>query len=739
MTHDRTTQDPEAAAASELHRLLNGYQLAQAIHVSAVLGVADHLVSGPRSSDDLAAAVGAHPSALYRLLRALAGFGVFHETPPRQFELTPVGQCLRSDASQPVRPYAVFTAEPSQWRAWGALLHSVKTGENAFRAVHGTDVWQYRAEHPEQNAIFNAAMTGNSRRVDSAVVEACALEGTPTVVDVGGGEGSLLSALLRTYPGARGVLFDQPHVLAASTRVLEQAGVGSRCRVVGGDMFDAVPAGADVYVMKYIVHDWQDAEALRVLASCRRAMGSTAVLWIVDRLVGAPNEDPAVKLADLHMLVSPGGVERTPDEMRALIEAAGLRLVEVRATRSPVSVLVCAPAREAARADSGRGAASARPMAGRHVGTARASALVMRAEQRPMPGIDRPGPHQRYRAPVLRIEERVLGEVPRDHVRVRVRLAGVCGTDLNTVTTDPRTGYILGSAPLDLDEDGRVLGHEGIGEILDVGRDVTNVRAGEWAGFESILSCRRCKPCLAGRPNQCATAVLMGTQRDGLFTEVADVPARLAHRLGSVADTEDGRRAAACLEPAACSLLALRLARVRPGDDVLIFGAGPIGAAAAMLARVIVGAGRVRVVEPLPLRRELARRWADDTFEVEQFFASSVGEPADVLIETSGDLDNVRRALPITAPNARVALLARSGAPLAIDHVDHMITNNVTLFGCRGHLGGPVPEVLDLVRGGRLPLHELVTGVLPSLDALADELRAPRELMAKHCKVLVSP
>jgi hypothetical protein len=342
MTDDRTTHDPHLAAASELRRMLNGFQLAQAIHVAAVLGVADHMASTPRSTDDLAAAVGAHPGALYRLLRALAAYGVFHEAPLRHFELTPLGESLRADAKHPIGPYAVFAAQAPQWAAWGALLHSVKTGENAFRAVHGVDVWHYRAEHPEQNAIFNAAMTGSSRRVDQAVVEAGPLDGTPTLVDVGGGEGALLSALLRACPGARGVLFDRPHVLAAAARLLEEAGVGARCDVVGGDMFDGIPIGADVYLMKYVVHDWQDADALRVLASCRRAMGSTAVLWIIDRLVGAPNEDAAVKLADLHMLVGPGGVERTLEEMSALIAAAGLRLVEVRATRSPVNVLVCA-------------------------------------------------------------------------------------------------------------------------------------------------------------------------------------------------------------------------------------------------------------------------------------------------------------------------------------------------------------------------------------------------------------
>jgi hypothetical protein len=349
MAHHGTTQDQEAAAASELHRMLNGFQLTQAIHVAAVLGVADHMASGPRSSDDLAAAVGAHPGALYRLLRALAAFGVFHETPHREFELTPLGECLRTDATQPLRPYAMFAAEASQWAAWGSLLHSVKTGENAFRAVHGMDVWEHRAAHPEQNALFNAAMTGNSRRVDRAVVDACPLRGAPTLVDVGGGEGALLSALLCACPGARGILFDRPHVLAAATRVLDEAGVAARCEVVSGDMFDAVPAGADVYLMKYVIHDWPDADALRVLVSCRRAMGRDAVMWIIDRLVGAPNEDPAVKLADLHMLVGPGGVERTLDEMRALVEAAGLRLAEVRSTRSPVRVLVCTPLPDAVR------------------------------------------------------------------------------------------------------------------------------------------------------------------------------------------------------------------------------------------------------------------------------------------------------------------------------------------------------------------------------------------------------
>jgi hypothetical protein len=330
-------------AARDLQDLIKAYQISQAIHVAAVLGVADHMVSGPRASDEVAAAVGAHPRTLYRLLRALAAVGVFREHEQRRFSLTAMGECLRSDAEGSVRPSAIYLGQPYRWQTWGHLLHSVKTGENAFRALHGVDTWTYRECHPEQNAIFNAAMTANSRRVDGAIVAACDFSRCARVADIGGGQGSLLAAILAANPETRGVLFDLPHVVAAATPVLEAAGVRARCEVVGGSMLESVPEGCVAYVMKFILHDWDDAHCIRILGNCRRAMQPDARLLVAERIVGPPNEGLAVKLSDLNMLVGPGGRERTREEFAALFEAGGFRLADVLSTSADMSVIVGQP------------------------------------------------------------------------------------------------------------------------------------------------------------------------------------------------------------------------------------------------------------------------------------------------------------------------------------------------------------------------------------------------------------
>jgi len=331
-------------ASGDLQDLIKAYQISQAIHVAAVLGVADQMAAGLRASDEIAAAVGAHPRTLYRLLRALAALGVFREHEHRRFSLTAMGECLRSDAERSVRPSAIYLGQTYRWQAWGHLLHSVKTGENAFRALHGVDTWTYRKRHPEQDAIFNAAMTANSRRVDRAIVVACDFSGCARIADIGGGQGSLLAAILAAYPEACGVLLDLPHVVATAAPVLEAAGVGNRCEVVGGSMLESVPEGCAAYVMKFILHDWDDADCIRILRNCRRAMRSDARLLVIERLVGPPNEDLTVKLSDLNMLVGPGGQERTREEFAALFEAGGLRLADVLSTRADMSVIVGEPA-----------------------------------------------------------------------------------------------------------------------------------------------------------------------------------------------------------------------------------------------------------------------------------------------------------------------------------------------------------------------------------------------------------
>jgi threonine dehydrogenase-like Zn-dependent dehydrogenase len=364
------------------------------------------------------------------------------------------------------------------------------------------------------------------------------------------------------------------------------------------------------------------------------------------------------------------------------------------------------------------------------------NALVMRADREPMAGVDCPGPHQIYRRPRLSIEERALGSVSPGHLRVEMQLVGICGTDLHAVECDPATGYILGSAPIEIGPEGRVLGHEGVGQVREVGAGVAGIRRGDWIAFESLQTCHRCETCRKGHFNQCVNAVLVGMQRDGLFAEVVDLPAQLVHDVSDLATSEPGRRAAACIEPAACSLVALSVARVRPADDVLIFGAGPIGLFAAMLSRLVFGAASVQVVEPVPFRREFARRWADRVSDVEEFFAEPVWRPADVLIEASGELGNVDRALQRLGPNGRIALLGRSGMPLTLQRVDYVITNNLSIIGSRGHLGGAVDDLLRLYRNARLPLHDAVTGVVHGLGGLKCALEEPAALAGKHCKVL---
>jgi O-methyltransferase domain/Dimerisation domain len=328
-------------SAAHLRALANGHQVSQAIHVAATLGLADLLGDGSRTSDELAEATGSHPGALYRLLRALASVGVFREEEGRRFALTPIGEHLRVDDPQSLTGWAAMIGRPYFRKTWTALGESVRTGENAFRLVHGTDVWTWRSMHPEESAIFDRAMTSTTRQVNRELLDAFDFGRFATIVDVGGGNGFLLASILARHSTMQGVLFDQEHVVVGAGPVLEAAGVADRCRVVGGSFFDAVPAGGDAYILKSIIHDWDDEEAVAILRVCRRAGG---VVLLIERVVGPPNEDPATKFLDLNMLVMPGGRERTLDEYAALFEASGFSLVGETPTEGGTSVIEGAPA-----------------------------------------------------------------------------------------------------------------------------------------------------------------------------------------------------------------------------------------------------------------------------------------------------------------------------------------------------------------------------------------------------------
>lgn len=309
---------PEPQRATLL-KLLNGYQVTQAIHVAAVLGIADVLQQGGRSADDLAGETGTDPRTLYRLLRALAAVGVFREEGDRTFALTPVGEKLIADRPGSLRDYAIFIGHESNWITWGSLLDGVRTGSNVFRQVYGKSVWEYRAARPELSALFTRATA--QTKLAGSVLDICDFSGFGTIVDVGGGTGAMLAGILAAHPQAKGVLFDQPHVVANNR--LSETGVADRCRAVGGDFFAGVPEGGDAYILRAVLHDWEDEDCVAILKSCRKAVSDTARLFLVERLVGPPNDDAETKFFDLTMLVNPGGRERTREEYGRLLEAAG--------------------------------------------------------------------------------------------------------------------------------------------------------------------------------------------------------------------------------------------------------------------------------------------------------------------------------------------------------------------------------------------------------------------------------
>jgi len=335
-----TTRGEAAAAVREM--VVAG-RLSLTISTAASLGVADALASGPRRADDLAAELSCHSRTLYRLLRTLAAAGILREGPDETFELTELGEVLRADVEGSVRDQAVLYGRPDMLAAWGNLEHSIRTGDNAFSALHGEDVWSWRRARPHESTIFNRAMASISAPVGPAMAAAFDFGGVARVADIGGGNGTLMAAILARHPHLHGIVFDQPAVVTQAAPVLAAAGLADRCEVTGGDFFQEVPA-ADVYIMKSILHDWIDADAIRILRTIRRAAGPHSRLLLVEQVLGPPNEDLGGKLSDLHMLVMPGGEERTRDEWAALLQAGGFRLVGIRPVVEHFQLIEAAPA-----------------------------------------------------------------------------------------------------------------------------------------------------------------------------------------------------------------------------------------------------------------------------------------------------------------------------------------------------------------------------------------------------------
>lgn len=318
----------------QLNRLISGYWYTQTIYVAAKLGVAELLKDGPRPVHELAEATGTNPRALHRLLRALASIGIFAEDKGR-FTLTPLAECLL-DPSQ--KAMATMRGE-FQYRAWGELLYSVQTGESAFEKQHGKPIFDYFCENPETGNIFDQAMTGVHGRETEAMLEAYDFTGIGKLADIGGGNGSVITAILRKYPAMHGILYDLPAIVERARASIHAAGLEGRCQVVAGNFFEAVPTGADAYLMRHIIHDWDDDKSVTILRNCRQAMGNCGRLLVVEGVVPPGNEPSISKFFDLAMMVLPGGLERTEEEYRQLFEVAGFRLTRIVPTKTWVSVL----------------------------------------------------------------------------------------------------------------------------------------------------------------------------------------------------------------------------------------------------------------------------------------------------------------------------------------------------------------------------------------------------------------
>jgi hypothetical protein len=333
------TENGPQPPAAKLMELLFGFALSRSIAVAAQLGVADLLKDSPKSADELAAASGAHPRSLYRMLRGLAGAGIFAEDAAGRFSLTPLAEPLCSDAPESLRGFAAMIADAVNFETWSELHYTIQNGQPAFPHKFGMPWFTWLRQNPEESKAFNDAMTSMSAGAGAAVVSGYDFSGINRLVDVGGGHGLLLAAILSEYPKMKGVLYDAPSVVVAAQDVFAARGVADRCEIVGGDFFQAAPAGADAYIMKHIIHDWSDEECVRILSHCRAGMTPGGKILIVEMVIPERNVPGVSKLLDLQMMVSLTGCERTETEYRNLLDRAGFDLTRITPTPSPYSVI----------------------------------------------------------------------------------------------------------------------------------------------------------------------------------------------------------------------------------------------------------------------------------------------------------------------------------------------------------------------------------------------------------------
>jgi hypothetical protein len=334
----RLHQQLTPAPAAMIEMILAGWT-SQAITVAAQLGVADALADGPLPIDELAVRVEADADALRRLLRALISRGVFRLRRDGRYELNSLADTLRSDATVSMKSAARFYGSQEQRERWTLLVDSIRTGNAVVESLRGKESFDYFAENPELAELFNQTMTSVSEMTDATVVAGYDFSAYPTIVDVGGGHGPLLAAILAAAPASRGVLYDLPAVVANAPSLLREQGVADRVAIAEGSFFDSVPGDGDAYVLKNIIHDWNDEKAGQILRNVRAAAGPQATVLLIEFVIPEHNRDFPGKWVDLEMMLNLGARERTAAEYRNLLSQAGFRMTRVVQTASPLSVV----------------------------------------------------------------------------------------------------------------------------------------------------------------------------------------------------------------------------------------------------------------------------------------------------------------------------------------------------------------------------------------------------------------
>ncbi|HEY7486212.1 MAG TPA: methyltransferase [Streptosporangiaceae bacterium] len=326
-----------------LVEMILGSMITQGIYVAAELGIADAIGDESLTAEEIARRVGADPEATYRLLRMLASYSIFAEGDDGRFELTPMAEALREDAPISMRGIARLMGHPTHWEDWAHLVDSIRTGEPSLPKLRGMGAFEYLAANPEYGAIFNAGMGNLSALETDPVAAAYDFSGCGTIVDVGGGGGALLAAILQRVGDARGILFDERAVASGAEATLKEAGVAERCSIEGGGLFDPVPPGGDAYLLKHIVHDWPEPKALEILRNVREGIAPDGRLLLMEFVIPDGKTQHIGKLVDLWLLLLVGGRDRTRAQYSELLSKAGFRLDRVVQTAAPVSIIEARP------------------------------------------------------------------------------------------------------------------------------------------------------------------------------------------------------------------------------------------------------------------------------------------------------------------------------------------------------------------------------------------------------------